>query len=398
MDLGYVKSKYFAIAVVFCIYSPYLVKAMTYRPRVLLLIPHLGGGGAERVTALLARGLSSSKYELHLGLITQADAGPEPLPDWIQVHALGARRVRSAAFRLLRLIRRIKPNVILSSMAHLNFMVLLLRPFYPRNTRVLVRQNGTASAALAFGDQPGYTRLLYRLLYRHADRVICQTNAMANDLACEFGMTRAHLPVLLNPVDVDAIRDAVCKSPNQWTGPGPHLLAVGRLAPVKGFDLLLNALVIVRERFPDADLVIAGAGAEEAALKSECYELGLESAVRFAGHVDRPSVYFPGASLFVLSSRHEGLPNALLEAAAGGLPLVAMPASDGVTDLLHALHGAWLATEITAPALAASLLAALEVLKQGQRFEHPFIEEFRVDCAIHAYEDLIDATLLQRQS
>src|SRR5208283_3127525 len=148
---------------------------MKQRPRVLLLIPHLGGGGAEQVTALLARGLSQEKFELRLGLVTQADAGPVLLPSQLKLHPLGAKRVRAGAFRLLRLVWRLKPDVILSGMAHLNFLVLMLRPFFPPGTRVLVRQNGTVSASLAFGDLPGYTRLLYRLLYRHADRVICQT-------------------------------------------------------------------------------------------------------------------------------------------------------------------------------------------------------------------------------
>jgi hypothetical protein len=104
------------------------------RPRVLLLIPHLGGGGAEQVTALLSTGLSSQKYELHLGLVTQADAGPIAQPPGVTIHPLGAHRVRSGAFRLLRLVRRLKPNVILSGMAHLNFLVLLLRPFFPPGT------------------------------------------------------------------------------------------------------------------------------------------------------------------------------------------------------------------------------------------------------------------------
>ncbi len=121
---------------------------MTQRPKVLLLIPHLGGGGAERVIALLAGELSPHKYELHLGLVTQANADAGAMPAWVQIHALEARRVRSGAFRLLKLIWGIKPNIILSGMAHLNFLVLLLRPLIPRETRVLVRQNGTASAAL----------------------------------------------------------------------------------------------------------------------------------------------------------------------------------------------------------------------------------------------------------
>jgi glycosyltransferase involved in cell wall biosynthesis len=370
---------------------------MNHRPRVLLLIPHLGGGGAQQVTALLARSLSRSKYELHLGLVTQADAGPQPLPFWVHTHPLGARRVRTAAMRLLRLIRRVKPEVILSGMAHLNFLVLLLRPFLPKSTLVMVRQNGTASAALAFGDLPGFTRPLYRLLYRHADQVICPTQAMADDLAGAFRVAANRLTVLPNPIEVDAIRNLVSRSPNLWPGPGPHLLAVGRLAPVKGFDLLLRALAVVRQQFPGADLVIAGAGGEEAALKAACRELKLESAVHFAGHVECPSMYVPGAALFVLSSRHEGLPNALLEAAAAGLPLVALPASGGLIELLGARPGVWLATAVSAPALAAGLLAALQSLRPGERFDHPFIEQFRIERAIDAYENLIDATLKSGQ-
>jgi glycosyltransferase involved in cell wall biosynthesis len=372
-------------------------KSMTERPRVLLLIPHLGGGGAEQVIALLARGLSRDKYELHLGLIIQANVGPEHLPPWVSIHALGASRVRAAAFQLLRLVRRLEPDAILSGMAHLNFLVLLLRPFFPQGTRVLVRQNGTVSAALAFGGLPGSTRLLYRVLYRHADRVICQTTAMAKDLAGELGIPEERLAVLPNPVDVDEIRDAIEENPDLWTDPGPHLLAVGRLSWEKGFDLLLRAMVTVREQFPQADLVIAGAGPEETALKALCRELGLEASVRFAGHIDRPSACFPGASVFVLSSRQEGLPNALLEAAAGGLPIVAAPASEGVADLLRGQPGVWLAPEVSASALAATLLAALEVLRPGERFAHSFIDEFRLDRAIHAYEDLIDSVLKERQ-
>ena len=337
-----------------------------------MLIPHLGGGGAEQVTALLTRGLSREKYELHLGLVTQSDAGQVDLPPWVTLHALGAPRVRSAAFRLLRLVRRLKPDLILSGMAHLNFLVLLLRPFFPPGTRVLVRQNSTVSSDLAFAGLPVYTRLLYRLLYRHADRVICQSSAMAEDMALQLGIAEDLIAVLPNPVDLIEIR-AAADGPEQWTGPGPHLLAVGRLSQEKGFDLLLRAFATVRHSFPHADLVIAGVGPEETALHSQCRELGLDAAVRFAGHLRRPFAFFPGATLFVLSSRHEGMPNALLEAAAGALPLVALPASEGVVDLLRNQPGAWLAPDISAPALAISLLDALQSLQPGQRFSHSFL-------------------------
>jgi glycosyltransferase involved in cell wall biosynthesis len=376
------------------------------RPRILLLIPHLGGGGAEHVTQLLACGLSQKKYELHLGLATSLETGPvnetesgaTNLSAGVEIHRLGARRVRGSALRLVRLVRRLQPDLILSGMAHLNFLVLLLRPFLGSNVRILVRQNSTVSSALTSGELPRPTRLFYRLLYPRADRIICQSQAMAEDLVQELGLKTERMTVLPNPVEVDAIRARVSAFAAQgntavWTGPGPHLLTVGRLAAVKGFDLLLEALPAVRNEFPGADLTIVGQGEEQKTLEAQARGLDLASAVRFTGQVAQPEAYFPGAALFVLSSRHEGLPNALLEAAAAGLPIIALPSSQGLTDLLRNQPGAWLAPEISSAALAASLLSALRTLAPGERFTHSFIDAFRIERSIQAYEDLIDSVL-----
>lgn len=337
-----------------------------YRPKVLLLIPHLRGGGAEQVTRLLAGRLSSQKYEVHLGLVTQRHAYRENLPPWVAIYALGARRVRGAAFKLLRLIWRLKPDVVLSNDAQLNFMVLLLRRLFPRKTRVVVRRNATASLALASGVLPRYTRSLYRFLYRRADQAFCQSNSMARDLMEETDTQPDRIAVIPNPVDVAGIRTAAA-SPVQWFGPGPHLLAVGRLSYEQGFDLLLRALSIVRISFPGATLIIVGSGPEEEALKADCRDLGLDCAVYFAGAVDSPYSFFPGATLFVLSSRQEGVPNALLEAAAANLPIVAVPSSGAVVDFLNGRLQSWLASRISAQALAASIIEALLALRRQQR-------------------------------
>ncbi|WP_420236315.1 glycosyltransferase [Telmatobacter bradus] len=332
------------------------------RFRVLLLIPHLGGGGAERVIAQLARGLSRDKYELHLGLITQTEPAPGTVPEWVIVHALAVPRVRSAALPLLRLVRTLQPDLILSGIAHLNFLVLLLKPFFPRATRIVVRQNSTISASLSYDGLPAYTRLLYHLLYLHADRVICQTRAMAEDLAEVVGLHSEAIRVLPNPVDLEAIR-AAAHGPVLWQGAGPHLLAIGRLSPEKGFDLLLESMAAVRQHFPAADLKLLGQGPEESRLRMQCKRLGLSEAVHFAGYTEQPYGYFPGATLLVLPSRHEGMPNALLEAAAAGLPLVATPASGGIREFLTGRANAWLASETSTGALTHALLEALTALQ-----------------------------------
>ncbi|MGA8739825.1 MAG: hypothetical protein WB561_01415 [Terracidiphilus sp.] len=101
------------------------------RAKLLLLIPHLGGGGAEHIAAILAQSLSPKKYEIHLGLVTQSTPEENDLPPRVTVHALGASKVRKSAWKILRLVWRIRPAVILSGMAHLNLLVLMLRPLYP---------------------------------------------------------------------------------------------------------------------------------------------------------------------------------------------------------------------------------------------------------------------------
>jgi glycosyltransferase involved in cell wall biosynthesis len=341
------------------------------RTKVLLLTPRIGGGGAQQVMALVARGLSKESFEVHLALVRARDSAPGALPSWVTIHAFGAAHARAAALPLIRLVWRLRPNVILSGAPEISFLVLFLRPFFPPATRILVRQNSTVSAALAHGKVPWYTPLLYRFLYRRAHGVICQSRAMAEDLAYETGVPNEKIVVLPNPVDLEGIL-AAQSAPSAWSGDGPHLLAVGRLVPEKGFDLLIEALVKVRMRFPSADLTIAGSGPEKASLEALSLAANLGSSFRIAESLDTPYALFPGATLFVLSSHYEGMPNALLEAAAAGLPLVTTPASGGVVDLLRGRKGAWLAAEISANALTDAILLALESIAPKQRFRHGF--------------------------
>ncbi len=353
---------------------------MGTRPKILLVIPHLGGGGAERVVAHLAGGLNPERFDVHLGLVTQRDAAGFALPVRVTVHGIGARRVRGGWWGLLRLVWRLKPDVILSGMAHLNMLLLMLRPLFPRKTRVLVRQNGCMFA--------GDTTSAYRKFYPRADAVVCQTAAMAADLGRMAGLSR-NLRVLPNPVDVKGIRATASSGPSLWSGPGPHLLAVGRLAPEKGFDLLLQAFAQVRKRFPSADLTIVGEGRERRALEMLAWLLGVRSAVRLAGQVEQPAAWFPGSHgvrAFIASGR-------FAERRAGG-------GGSGIADCGHSRHRRVCWTCSTGSPVCGWLRIfprmrsprRLEMrwrsLKPGRRFPHRWVDAFSKDRAIAAYEAL----------
>jgi glycosyltransferase involved in cell wall biosynthesis len=356
---------------------------MRQRLRLLLLIPHLGGGGAERITAILAQYLDRHRFEVHLCLLTADGPGAQQPPDWVRVHRLQCSRVRHAWLPLLRLIHAQRPDVILSGMAHLNFLILLLKPFLPRRTRILVRQNTTASAAA----RTRLSRIPYRHLYPRADSIICQSPAMAADLKAHFRLPNSKLQILPNPVNITAMPSEPASFSTTL-----HLLAVGRLSREKGLDLLLHALPRIRTIHPKLRLTILGTGPEASNLHKLATQLGLADAVTFPGYRD-PADYYAASTLFVLPSRYEGMPNVLLEAAAAGLPIVATPCSVGVSDLLQNAPGTWLTASISAESLAETILTALAQLQiPPQRFHHAFLTPFEAQAAVAAYAAHIEQT------
>ncbi len=371
---------------------------------LLLLIPHLGGGGAERVTELLARNLDPGHFEIHLATVTGQFPSGSALPDHVHYHPLHAGRVQNSAVPLLRLIWKLKPRVILSNMAHLNFLLLLLKPLLPMGIRILIRQNTTASAAAG----SFVMQTCYRILYPMADRILCQSQAMADDMELHFGIPGTKLTVLANPIDTEAMtarlrtlgtRDPMPEYPrpenpwrkdpwqeNRW----PRIVSVGRLSKEKGVDLLLETLPGLVSRFPKLLCSILGSGPEEGALREMVRRTGLENCVHFAGYQSDPMAFLVDADLFVLPSRYEGMPNALLEAASAGLPLVATPCCGGVVRLLQSVPGAWLSSEISSTAIEASVLRALTSLPHPRaRFEHRFLEPNRLPNAIAAYATIL---------
>jgi glycosyltransferase involved in cell wall biosynthesis len=302
-------------------------------------------------------------------------------------------------------------------MAHLNFLLLAIGPFLPARTRILVRQNTTASSAA----KTWLSRLLYSYLYPFADAILCQSEAMAQDLAASFTIPQQKLRVLANPIVTTAFTpdapfdpvsrltaanpDPLLTTPTiNSTSPrpvphfaeptaGPRLLTVARLAPEKGIDLLLRAMPQIRRQHPQAHLEILGAGPEELSLRDLAVALHLESGVSFRGYVEDPSSYYPQTTLFVLPSRHEGMPNALIEAAAAGLPLVSTPSCDGLCDLLRGAPGTWVCSSVSEDSLAETVLTALHSLTASRaaprRFEHAFLGPFECRTAIAAYEAIL---------
>ena len=114
-----------------------------------------------------------------------------------------------------------------------------------------------------------------------------------------------------------------------------RVVAVGKLVPQKGFDLLLKAWHKAIQHEQDWKLQIIGAGVEENNLKSLCNSLGLDNSVEFVGKTNDVQSYYKNASIYVMSSRFEGFGFVLIEAKELGLPIVSFDCPYGPGEVVR---------------------------------------------------------------
>jgi glycosyltransferase involved in cell wall biosynthesis len=322
--------------------------------RVLFTIPSLEGGGAERVLTTLLIHLDRSRFEPHLALVTRTGTHLARVPPDVPVHDLGGRGPL-AFWRLARLIRRLRPDTVFSSLTFYSTLVLLLRPFCPPGIRFVARENSLPTVHVPRMPYGWLRRRLYAPAHRKADRVVCQTREMADD-AVRAGVPPDRVVVLPNPLDTAAVR-ARGEGPSPYPQGTEAVAAAGRLVPAKGFDLLLTAFARVIAERPDATLHLLGDGPERAALEERARSLGIARRVVFHGFMEDPYPHLRHARMFVLPSRYEGFPNVVLETLALGTPVVAFDCPGG-SAVVDGVNGRVVPAGDT-DALAAGIVAAL---------------------------------------
>lgn len=363
------------------------------RQRVLFLLPTLSGGGAERVTVTLLQNLDRSRFEPHLALIDAVGPLFQDLPADIPLHDLKAGRVRRALPGIIRLVWKLKPQVIHSAMVELNMATVLLRAFFPPAIRLLIREDTSPSALNAQGrNHPSFWNWLYRRLYPWADKIICVGDHIVDELAENFGIPRRKLARIYNPVDLDRARRLAEAGENPYRGKGFHLVAAGRLAREKGFDVLLDAMPMVGASSPDADLTVLGEGPLKPDLLAQREALGLIGAVHLPGFQPNPYPYFKHADLLVLPSRWEGFGLVAIEALAVGTPVVATDCPGAVREILAGCPLAEIVPPSDPQALARGIIAALTSARSG--FEphqglDSFLSRFDVKTVMREYEEIL---------
>lgn len=334
---------------------------MTTRPQLALYLPNLDGGGAERMMVNLAAGFVRRGLRTDLVLATARGPYLSLVDPGVRVVDLAASGVTASLPGLVRYLRRERPQALLATLNHASVVALLARALARTRTRVVVRESNMLFPNPASSLKGRSLRLSVRALYPLADAFIAVSQGVAADLVRFAGVDPAEVRTVYNPVvSAELLARAQETPPHPFFAPGepPVVLGVGRLGVQKDFPTLIRAFAEAASATP-ARLVILGEGEKRSELEALVRDLGLAARVSLPGFADNPFAYMARADTFVLSSRFEGLPGALIQAMACGCKVVSTDCPSGPAEILRGGALAPLVPVGDVPALAAAISASL---------------------------------------
>jgi glycosyltransferase involved in cell wall biosynthesis len=362
--------------------------------RVAHVIETLGVGGAERLVADVTRRLDRGRFHSRVFPLD------EPLDLRAEIESAGVevdpvlvapRRRPVACLRgLRRRLEAFAPGVVHTHLYYANVM-----------GRIAARLAGGVPVVTTLHN-PDYTfesrraplfaarKLVDRVTGSRNAALVAVSRAVAEDYRRHMGWRT--IRVVPNGVDLEAFAPGGdAGAAGEWPSPGLRLLSVGRLHLQKGHRVLLDAMAAARQAGAALSLLVAGEGAERAALEAQASRLGLQAHVRLAGRCDvRPLLH--AADVFVFPSLYEAVGIALLEAMACGRPIVASR-TGGIPEVVKDGVSGQLVTPGDAGDLARALVLLAGDPARRRRLGEAArarAEAFDIRATVRSLEDLYD--------
>lgn len=356
--------------------------------RILLAIGSMHHGGSEIQMLRLLKHLDRTRYAPELFLISPGGELFVEIPDDVPVHLCDRNLSRrglipgSAHRARVKCLAALLENRDIDLVVDRTYHMSLL-------TAGAVRQRPAARMSVIVSDphsdfatnRERFRRTKKKMLrraYAESDVVGCVSNCVKERASEFYQIPTDNLEVLGNLYDVEEIRSRAEETVSPpLRADRKRIVAVGRLHAAKAYDVLIEAVRLLRDRFErqDVELLIAGRGPDEEALLHQIQSANLENTVKLIGYRSNPLPLIETADLFCLSSRYEGLPNSLIEAAILGTPVVASDCYCGPREILEDGKRGALVPPNDPDALAAALNGALD---------HPGAFQRRAEAAMPA--------------
>ena len=368
--------------------------------KVALLLPTYKIGGAEKVFVELANNLCDH-YD-KVDMVTLSNEGPlkYDLKKLVGQVVLESQSYKVFLKKFIKYMNKECPDIIFTSVYATGLIAIAARFFSRHKPKIIVGCHNNFTYKVKRPDNIKDKYLLYPLsyaLFRFADKILCVSHGVADDIRKKLKINKSLISVIYNPVvSVSIDQQAKKELLHPWFSSERNfttILAVGRLVPQKGFDSLLQGIAIARNSV-DIRLVIVGDGPEMNNLKEIARDLKIDSIVDFAGYEGNPYRYMYRADIFAMSSRWEGLGNTLIEALACGCFTISTDCMYGPREILDdGKYG--MLVPVDDPAAMANALINIVSDPSKKTDKKELINrsnEFSVSASMGKYINLIDST------
>jgi glycosyltransferase involved in cell wall biosynthesis len=301
--------------------------------KIMLLVSTMGSGGAERVAATLVNAWAERGHEVTL-VATYSKRAPcfYAISDKVRLIHLaevvgenkgGAMQYLTRLKTLRSMIRDARADVIVSFLTNVNVMTIVAT--LGMKVPVIACEHNNPAA----DQRTKLWRLLCRYTYPRASLLTVLTDSIAASFR-EMVPAARHIEVVPNPLAEELLAQSDVPAEHQTR---KRIVSVGRLNTQKQFDVLISAFAKLAAKIDDVDLWIWGEGDERQALEAQIASLGMTQRIFLPGSTSTPWQEMKRARAFAVSSRFEGLPMALMESMALGVPVVSFDCPSGPREL-----------------------------------------------------------------
>lgn len=306
--------------------------------KVGLFFGSFAGGGAERMMVNLGKGLSNKGIDVTIYVINKTGPYLKEVPDNISIKSYDAKHgVKSIVHKIRRTLKYDGLDAFISTQMHINSAVGLASIGLKNRPKLIFREANTPSQII---NSP-IEGQVYKWCYSFADHYVAVSKGVKKDMIDYFSLEETKVSVIYNPVIDDTIYEKMNEEVDHpWFNDPeiPVIVGMGRFAPQKAFEDLIDAFTLVRKK-RKARLVIFGKKDEGSdyfqMIREKITNSGFSEDILLPGFVDNPFKYLKNADVFVLSSKFEGLPGVLIQAMACGCPVISTDCPSGPREILE---------------------------------------------------------------
>ncbi len=284
-----------------------------------------------------------TRQGINIDLVVNRREGPlyDLIPEKVQVFETAGKSPLFFPFGLVSYLKNRKPSHILSAANDINAITLLAVKIIGLKSPVVISVHNHLSSELRLEKGLKKIKLqiavwMLRRLVHFSQGVISVSKGVEEDLKLQLNLKSSRSHVVYNPVITPETRKLLKEPLNN--SPVPEgvnwILFVGRFVHAKGLDILVSAFEQMADK-TNAHLVLMGEGPLKRELSERIKEMGLSQRVHLVGFQSNPLPWMRKADVLVLPSRHEGLPNVLIEALACGTQMVATDCPSGSVEILE---------------------------------------------------------------